>query len=551
MIDIESRKIMCGLWAYLLRHGNLFSSTDYVRHEPWKHSNANRGPDRMTELQGSDYHFVFHRLAIHDISWNGDQPFMYEWNDGTVVHVMCNGEIYNYHELVEKYRLAKKLQSRSDCEVIGHLFEIFKGDEKRVFRALDGEFAFVARFENPNGEVRVVAARDRYGVRPLYFASLDRGIIFSSMLAGIVGLTEDAMGTHFPPGHTYSEILSSPDDVPRWTTHLSPVLTPALPPDNDLLATYRTVTDALIQAIKKRLDSDRNIGFLLSGGLDSSLVVAVATKILGLQSPATFCIGFDPHAPDAKYAQLVANYLGTRHTQVIITPREAMEEIGDVVRALETYDITTIRASVPQYLLAKHISENTDIRVIMNGDGSDEVACGYIYNFFAPSPSDAHSDSLRLLSEIHCFDGLRVDRCLGAHGLEARIPFLDPVFVNAYHNIPMELRAPCKEQGRMEKQFLRDAFNTLYPGILPREVLFRKKEAFSDGVTPFQNTKSWYEHLQAKAAGEGTTEPEMYKSIFDFHFPNHRHVLPHYWMPPAEWVQSTDPSARTLTTYGN
>lgn len=548
--------IMCGLWAYLLRHGNLFDATQYTRHEPWKHANANRGPDRMTEVQGADYHMVFHRLSINDLTWHGDQPFQYEWGDGTMVHVMCNGEIYNYKQLIDTYNLRAKLRSSSDCEVIGHLIEHFQGDQVKVARALRGEFAFVARIEHPNGVVRVIAARDTFGVRPMYYGSIEKGIIFSSLLAGVVGFSPDAKGYHFPPGHAYSETLTQADENDGVFTpfsHVSPqppyAIDDSETEDKRLLAIYRRITDALIEAVRVRLEGEREFGFLLSGGLDSSLVVAIATKIIGIKNPRTFCIGFDKDATDIKFARLVSQYLGTNHTELVLSPKEAVEEVRDVIRALETYDITTIRASVPQYILAKHISEKTDIKVIMNGDGSDEVSNGYIYNYYAPSAVEASKDAERLLREIHCFDGLRVDRTLGAHGLEARLPFLDPAFVAAYHSTEPELRVPSQQHGRIEKQLLRDAFDALYPGLLPKEILFRRKEAFSDGVTQASVTKSWFAVLQKEAKRHKKEETEWYKEVFDFYFPEHRHILPHYWLPPSDWVTATDPSARTLDAY--
>lgn len=538
---------MCGLWAYFLRHGYLFDSSQYVRNEPWKHANANRGPDRSTEVQGADYHLMFHRLAINDLSLDGDQPFIYEWDDETVLHVMCNGEIYNYKRLVDKFNLENKMKGYSDCEIIGHLLEYFDGDVGQVANELDGEYAFVARMEFPDGNVRIVAARDRYGVRPLYYASFEKGIIFSSMLGGIVGI-DDAKGHHFPPGHTYSETLTDPQRNIEWKSFEQAVTHP-FPDVTSINKMYLSITNALIDAVKVRLTSERPIGFLLSGGLDSSLVVAIATKLLGIKAPNTFTIGFDRDATDVKYARIVATFLGSKHTEIIIDPSKALEDVRDVIKSLETYDITTIRASIPQYLLAKHISEKTKIRVIMNGDGSDEVACGYIYNYYAPSPEAADADSKRLLSEIHCFDGLRVDRTLGAHGLEARLPFLDPMYVSEYHRVAPHLRVPSKENNRMEKQFLRDAFATLYPGLLPNEVLYRQKEAFSDGVSKATIENSWFNTLQSAAKEMNMSESEWYKDIFDFYFPGQRHILPHYWFPPREWTQSSDPSARTLSVY--
>lgn len=549
---------MCGLWAYFLRHGNLFDATDYVRHDPWKHASANRGPDRMTEVQGSDYHLVFHRLAIHDLSENGDQPFMFEWMDGTVIHLMCNGEIYNYKELVEKYRLARKLRSKSDCEVIAHLFQKFQGDEKKVIKVLQGEYAFVMRVEYPSGDVRLIAARDMFGVRPLYWAETQRGILFSSMLGGLVGMDDQVSGKHFPPGYLYSEVLSETQKCPNWYDVRIPFLDLPRPRSDVELQynkdeIYRRITSALIHAVKVRLQTDRPIGFLLSGGLDSSLVVAIAVKILGVKAPHTFCIGFDKNATDLQCARKVATFLGTTHHEILMDPKDAAQEVRDVIKAIETYDTTTVRASTAQYILARHIAEKTNIRVIMNGDGSDEVACGYMYNHFAPSAEAAHQDAVRLLNEIHCFDGLRVDRTLGAHGLEARLPFLDPMYVSEYLSVPPSLRVP-KHGQRLEKQLLRDAFATIHPGLLPEDILYRRKEAFSDGVTPNgSGPTTWIQELHKTASQHHhPSESAWYKSIFDTHFPHHAHILPHLWMPPKEWVpQAADPSARTLNMHGN
>lgn len=532
---------MCGLWAYVLRAGRLFDSSDYVRHDPWKHANANRGPDRIVEVQGADYHFCFHRLAIHDLSPDGDQPFYMEWENGTILHLMCNGEIYNYDHLIQKHKLEKKLQSKSDCEVICNLLEKYQGDVQQVAKELDGEFAFIARMEDPSGIVTCVAARDMFGVRPLYYGSTSKGVVFSSLLNGIVGMQDDIRAEHFPPGHTFTEIISGtePPTIQAYTRLDVPMV------DRPLFDIYKNITEAFISAVRKRLPSDRDIGFLLSGGLDSSLVVAVATKLLKVKNPKTFTIAFDDNATDLLYARKVADHVQADHTNVFISPTQALDTIPDVVKALETYDITTIRASTPQYLLAQHIYQNTNIRVILNGDGSDEVACGYLYHKACPSDEEASTDTYRLLREIHMFDGLRVDRTLGAHGLEARLPFLDPEFVKAYLSVPVKYRR-AGVKGRMEKQLLRDAFASIYPGLLPDEVMYRKKEAFSDGVS--SQKKSWYELIHGFVASKRTSEKAWYASMFDEYLPNQRHIIPYYWMP--RWIpDATDPSARTLKVY--
>ncbi len=512
-----------------------------------------RGPDRMTEQVSSDMHLCFHRLSIHDLSHHGDQPFIVH-SQGIKVTVMCNGEIYNWKELIEKYKL--KMSSQSDCEVIGHLFVKCGYDIQKTISLLHGEFAIVFIVEYPNQPKKVYAARDPFGVRPLYYASnLDETrIVFSSLLAGITSLSPHLRGDHLPPGC----ILHSEKDQTTLTSFYD-IRTRISEPKlhhADLYYHYKHVTDALIQAVKLRLDSDRKLGFLLSGGLDSSLVVAIAVKILGYKNVHTFSIGMDG-SQDLMYAKRVAQHLGTKHMTVHFTPKEGCAAIYSVIEALETYDITTIRASVGQYLLAKYISEMTDIKVILNGDGSDEVTCGYMYFHHAPTPDAAHDEAIRLLREIHCFDGLRVDRTLGHFGLEARVPFLDPHFVEAYLSVPRAWRMPYRDMGLMEKQFLRDAFNTLYPDILPKEVLYRTKEAFSDGVS---GQISWYEIVQKwcheivtdeefknKKMEVPTKEAYFYRDVFQGMHPDHEFILPHYWMP--RWTQTKDPSARTLKIY--
>ena len=556
---------MCGLWAYFLRSGRLFDDKSYVMHEPWKHASANRGPDKYVELCGSDYHMCFHRLAIHDLSPEGDQPFFVEWEDGNTMHLMCNGEIYNYEKIVHDYQLQDKLESKSDCEVIVHLLRRFNYDVARVCKVLQGEFAFVARVEQSSGHVHIYAARDTFGVRPLYIGDTAKGVIFSSMLGGITGIDPMAKGQHFPPGYAYHECQTD-QTPPEWFSFAD--ILPTVVSDNiknkiQKRDSYHRITSTLIDAVRVRLSSERDIGFLLSGGLDSSLVVAIASKILGMRRPKTFSIGFDKDAPDLVHAREVAKYLETDHTEVVVSMKDAIKEVPFVIKAIETYDITTVRASTPQYLLARHIAENTNVKVIMNGDGSDEVACGYLYNYFAPSPDDAHNDAIRLLSEIHCYDGLRVDRRLGAHGLEARVPFLDPEYVRAYLSTPSEWRRPSRDPQnlQMEKRLLRDAFATLYPDILPQNVLWRQKEAFSDAVSV--KTKSWYqvlkEHIDTTISDTDfdilkknyeylqpiSKESYYYRKLFDENFGNlSTTVVPHFWLP--QWCDSKEPSARAL-----
>ena len=525
----SQRKAMCGIWAYLRKKG----STTVV---PRLYDNVKvRGPDYTNIISEPYYFLAFHRLAIRDLTSAGNQPFVFELGEGRQFIYMCNGEIYNY-ELLLKGFAEITTESKSDCEVIGHLFKLFSEDFEQVVKLLDGEFAIMGIVVN-NGEIeRTVVARDPFGVRPLYWGTNTQATIYSSLMYGIPSGTK---AFHFPPGY-----FSDNQTMKRYfAIHLRSIPT-----------SHKSIVDSLVRCVAKRMSSDRPMGFLLSGGLDSSLVVAIAVKLLHIPNVRTFSIGM-PGGTDLKYAKIVADHLGTQHTEVHFNHIEGLTSLPKVVCATETYDITTIRASVGHYLLAKYIAENTDIRVILNGDGADESQMGYLYNYFYPSFDSAHHDSLRLLDEIHCFDGLRVDRCLGANGLEARVPFLDPDFVNSVLSAPVEMRVPTG--ARMEKQFIREAFEMYCPGILPGCILWRKKEAFSDGVSKVE--ESWsniiknalrtHRIVQKPHIQPTTPEAAFYREIFDQNFPGQEHIVPHYWLP--KWTDATDPSARTLKLPSN
>ena len=546
--QVQSR-IMCGIWAYICKHNDVIDANIYSIYSDVPRV---RGPDRTVEVTSTgSYSFVFHRLAINDVSHDGDQPFTFTDANNYTYYIMCNGEIYNYKDIIKQFNIQTK--STSDCEVLCYLFEKYWNTPIVISKILDGEFAIVAMRTSPNGDRSVIAIRDPFGVRPLYMAQIQDtdALVFSSLLGGICKIP-GAVCNHFPPGHYLQVDLCigslHTKAVPQIYYDIS-----SIPPTQDVLHKllpnpenyYKTISDSLVSAVKKRIDStDRELGFFLSGGLDSSLVVGIATRILGVKKPRTFSIGMIGSS-DLQYAREVASFLDTDHTQIYFTAQEAVDAIREVIQCLETYDITTIRASIPSYLLAKYIKNNTEVRVIMNGDGSDEVSCGYLYNYNAPTAEDAHADALRLLSEIHKFDGLRCDRTIAGNGIEARVPFLDPEFVETYLSIPAQWRIPTLE--RMEKLMLREAFNVRE--ILPQSVLFRRKEAFSNGVSCPDDAKSnMITSIQKWAQDQDSTEPLMYKRIFDELFPDHRHVLPHYWMP--KWSGETnDPSATTLNIY--
>ena len=567
---------MCGIWGIIGL--NSITKTELKNVMNLYNSTKERGPDKSNLLHLSNHVFGFHRLAIHDLSPLGDQPFIFRESNKMYV-LICNGEIYNYKELITKYNLSDSLKSDSDCEVIYHLFKLFN-DINQVAKELRGEFAFVLTEINETNSITYIC-RDQIGVRPLFYSvTSSNKLYFSSLLAGVID-SSSSSGQVFPPG----QILTiKVDETKSFEMEFSKYYEYKYVIDknnNDLLTIYGEITSRLINAVKLRLDSDRPIGALLSGGLDSSLVCGIASKILGVKNLNTFSIGMKK-GTDLEYAAKVATHLGCNHTEVFFTEEEGLEAIDNVLDATETWDITTVRASVGQYLLGKYISKNTDIKVILNGDGADEVEMGYLYFYLAPDSDQAQKETEKLLEEIHRFDGLRVDRCISIHGLEARLPFLDIDFVDHYMQIDPELKIPCPSKQRMEKQLIRDAFNTLYPDLLPQEVMYRKKEAFSDGVS--SKEKSWFqiitEWIEKRVSDEEYNERDTvsqleqssncnlaqadkygkckskesyyYRKRFNDKYNKTLNpswdVIPHYWLP--NWIETNgEPSARVLAVY--
>jgi len=319
---------------------------------------------------------------------------------------------------------------------------------------------------------------------------------------------------------------------------------------------YSNINKLLRQSVIKRLQSDEGIeiGCLLSGGLDSSLISALTSEYLKNQGKKlkTFSIGFE-NSEDLKYARIVADFIGSEHYEIIKTEQEFLNEIPNVVYVTETYDITTIRASVGQYLVSKFVKDNTNVKVLLIGDGSDELFNGYKYNYLNSDPIEAHYDTLRLLNEIHLYDVLRSDRGISSNGIEGRVPFLDKGLVEYVLSIDPKLRMPVK-YSKIEKLILRKSFEN--DNILPYEVLYRKKEAFSDAVSNVKK-KLWFEIIQDYVENNVDLETkqydylppvdkesEYYRSIFEKQFPNNYNILNHYWMP--KWVQTKNPSAQAL-----
>ena len=486
------------------------------------------------------------------------------------VSLICNGEIYNYKYLYELMDIKPKTDS--DCEVIIHLY--MRYGIEQTLQMLDGVFAFVLLDITKS---TIFVARDPLGVRPLY--QLSNLINFSTIgfaselkcLNEFVNMDNSNNNnlvnknkiTQFTPG-TYS-IFNYNKNI--WCINKEKIVycipsfvsASTLNNNNYFQNYYDNIVDYFTKSIEKRCTTtERPIACLLSGGLDSSLVAALVNEFYKTKFNTkleTFSIGLEG-SEDLKYARIVSNYLDTKHTEVIVTEKEMFDAIPEVIRAIESYDTTTVRASIGNYLLGKYISKNSDAKVIFNGDGSDELCGGYLYMHNCPDSIEFDKESKRLLKDIHLFDVLRSDKCISSHGLEPRTPFLDRNFVNYYLSIPLYVRNHTN-YSKCEKYLLRQSFsyphfmNTTGKQILPDEILWRKKEAFSDGVT--SHGRSLFIILQEFISGELKkpanieSEKMYYKSIFEKYYPDLSYMLPYYWMP--RYTNATDPSARTLSIY--
>ena len=499
---------------------------------------VSRGPDMTRILNLGNGFLGFHRLAIMGLNESGMQPFSAFGNS-----VVCNGELYGFRLL--KKKLEEKgytFQSESDCELLLPLYREYGTD---MFRMLDAEFAMIL-YDGASGQL--IAARDPIGIRPLYYGYLpSKEIIFASEPKNLVGLCRHILP--FPPGHYYKD--------GKFVCYRN-ISKPTALVEDDVETACKKIHDKLEAGILKRLDADAPVGFLLSGGLDSSLVCAVAAR--HLKKPIrTFSIGMDIDAIDLKYAKQVADYLGADHTEVIISKEDVLAALPDVVALLGTYDITTIRASIGMYLVCKYIHEHTDLRVLLTGEISDELF-GYKYTDFAPSPEAFQQEAEKRIRELHMYDVLRADRCISVNSLEARVPFGDLDFVEYVMNLDPKRKVNSYGKG---KYLLRHAFEGDY---LPHDILMREKAAFSDAVghSMVDDLKEYAQQLYTDEQFEArrkkytfatpfTKESLLYRELFERYYPGQAEMVVDFWMPNKAWegCNVNDPSARVLTNYGD
>ncbi|MDE6834539.1 MAG: asparagine synthase B, partial [Ruminococcus sp.] len=480
----------------------------------------------------------FQRLSIMGLTPEGMQPFELDGN-----YVICNGEIYGFLPVREE--LIKKgytFRSDSDCEI---LLPLYREKGVEMFSGLDAEFACII-YDSASKEF--IAARDPIGIRPLYYGYDSTGAIaFASEPKNLIGLVTEIKP--FPTGHYYKDgKFTQYCDI----TAVNEVI------HDDIETVCKNIHDKLIAGVEKRLSADAKVGFLLSGGLDSSLVCAIAQQKSN-KPIRTFAIGMNTDAIDLRYAKQVADYIHSEHTEIIITKEDVSEALDTVVKILATYDITTIRASIGMYLLCKGIHEQTDIRVLLTGEISDELF-GYKYTDFAPSAEDFQKESVKRVQELHMYDVLRADRCISVNSLEARVPFGDLDFVKYVMSIDPEMKLNKYNKG---KYLLRHAFEGDY---LPYDILYREKAAFSDAVghsmvdhlkeyaenyytdEEFENISGKYTH-----ARPFTKESLLYREIFEKYYPEQSGMVIDFWMPNKEWdgCNVNDPSARVLSNYGD
>lgn len=564
---------MCGIFALLNTNEEyIVKNKDNIEAQFYK--GVRRGPEfsKIQYLSDLKTTIGFHRLAINGLNDKSNQPIVY---DG--ITLICNGEIYNYKNLYTWMNVTPTTDS--DCEVIIHLYLRYGIEQTLVM--LDGVYAFVLYDFRDNNSNNVFIARDPFGVRPLYNLTLitdknsDNMYGFSSELKCLEHFYNEynknvlkKSVTQFTPGsYTIFEMRDN-----KWNLKIGnePYFIPSFPNTRLVFSVFefkedmfRHISSYLNTAVVKRCNTtERPVACLLSGGLDSSLIAGLVANYFNKKGKQieTYSIGLE-NSEDIKYAKIVANYIGSKHTEIILTEEEFFNSIPEVIQAIESYDTTTVRASIGNYLIGKYITKHSEAKVIFNGDGSDELFGGYLYMHKCPDDIEFDRETRRLLKDIHLFDVLRSDKSISSNGLEPRTPFLDRSFVNYILSIPAYFRNHNNFE-KSEKYLLRKSFSERYfcgyngKNILPDEILWRKKEAFSDGVS--NQGRSLFLILQEHIANHYNLnspeykpcielEKQYYKEIFDKEFPNCSHIVPYFWMP--KYTHSNDPSARTLEIY--
>ncbi|KAF2100817.1 asparagine synthetase [Rhizodiscina lignyota] len=539
-----------------------------------------RGPDWSGNWVANNTILVHERLSIVGVE-SGAQPLV---NDEQTVSLAVNGEIYNHRVLRKQLKKPYNFHTHSDCEVIIPLYLEHDLDTPKY---LDGMFSWVLHDKTQD---RILAARDPIGITTFYMGRSSKtpgAVYFASEMKCLHTVCDNIIT--FPPGHVYD---SKTDKMTRYYTPkwlMEPSNIPTTPVDYKLLRT------TFERAVRKRLMAEVPFGVLLSGGLDSSLVASIAQReitrlneevksksngvngsnpdhLVGIDAEDhlstvqilpqlnSFSIGL-PGAPDSIAAQEVADFLGTRHHNFTFTIEDGLNALSDVIYHLETYDVTTIRASTPMFLLSRKIKA-MGVKMVLSGEGSDEIFGGYLYFHAAPSKAAFHEECIKRVMNLHYADCLRANKSTSAWGVEARVPFLDKQFLDVAMNIDPADKLITKD--RIEKYILRKAFDTTdEPNVepyLPDKILWRQKEQFSDGVG-----YGWIDALKDNAElhvsdedmknpkpewGDDipdTKEAYWYRCMFDEHFPSFCASTVMRWTPT--WSNQSDPSGRAIATH--
>jgi len=534
---------MCGIYA-------VFGSYDASQAAAAAATVQHRGPDNTQQviIHQPPGLIVFHRLSIMDPTSAGDQPFV-----GAHWTLVCNGEIYNAETLWQQYLGHATRKSHSDCEVLWQLLESGVVTFPEMVRALYGVYAIVA-VDHRTGTVH--AARDRVGVRPLFWVCTARTVCFASEPCALQEYGRDV--APFPPDTAGYVTLDLAAGTQIWTPTKTASLCDMLPPPtlHTREDAVRAVRQVLEHAVKTRVLADRPIACMLSGGVDSSAVAALVARFSAPRPVHTFSIGLEG-STDLRYARRMAQHLGSVHHEVLLTEADFLAAVPEVIAAIQSYDVTTVRASTPMYLLSRYIRQHTDFKVIFSGEGPDEVCGSYLYFHASPSADASEAECRRLVRDMHYFDVLRADRCTARWGLEVRVPLLAVDFIRTYWSIDAALRVPY--QG-IEKWIFRQAVADL----LPPDVAWRPKEAYSDGVS--SPTRSWskmlQEYVEEKTSEEAlrtaparfphhtprTKEALWIREQYERLYPHMDHLIPYQWLP--RWVGDVkDPSARVLPQY--
>lgn len=535
---------MCGIFCYYCKNNDNLEIVNAAL------KTQHRGPDQTHIINGNcnqyKYHLVFHRLTVNGLSPESGQPLV-----SSTCYLMCNGEIYNYRELIDKYDLHNVYKSSSDCEIIIHMYQLVQkgvistiGD---MLSELRGVFAFVIL---DTEKQQLVTGRDPLGVRSMYYTTSGDAIGLCSELKSLYPISNPNNIKQFPGG-CYGVYRDGILSINRYyDVRTSKVI------DNTENDICRQLKQLLTQSVKRRLMCDRKmkdgkpaVGAYLSGGFDSSAIAGLLAKFYPGKLH-TFSIGFKD-APDLVAARKVAKHIGSEHHELVVTPEEMLQVLKRTPKTIESYDTTTNRASAFMLRLSEYIRDTTDIVVVYSGEGSDELFGSYMYFHNAPDSESFHMETLRLLHDLQYFDLLRGDKSSAAAGLEIRVPFLDIDFVNYATTIDPEF----KMYNGVEKYILRKAVSEL--DIIPEEICWRTKEAMSDGVS--LESMSWHTIIQnaevkVKTQSETNIDPikaeqDMLMKLFKQEYDGCEDTIPYLWMP--KWSgDSRDASARTLDVYG-